>query len=115
MQQKDWTGNSKSVYTPLGSSHHSIEDRELYDYYATEPRAAEMLLKLEKFSNIWECACGAGHLSKVFEKAGYNIKSSDLVDRGYGTPSIDFLDISNQFWGGILLRIRLTNMPKNLF
>ena len=32
-----------------------------------------MLLELETFSpNIWECACGEGHLSKVFEKIKFN-------------------------------------------
>ena len=46
-------------------------EREKYDYYATEPRAADDLLSKEDFNNIWECACGEGHLSKRFIEDGY--------------------------------------------
>ena len=50
---------SKKVFTTLGSSNHVPEEREAFDYYATDPRAVEMLLKLEQFSPvIWEPACG---------------------------------------------------------
>src|SRR5690606_34699881 len=72
------------------------------------PKAAELLLILEQFDkNIWECACGEGHLSKVFESAGYHVKSSDLVNRGYGEVGIDFLAIDNLEWKGDII----TNPP----
>ena len=46
---------SKKVFTTLGSSNHVPEEREAFDYYATDPRAVEMLLELEQFSPvIWE-------------------------------------------------------------
>lgn len=33
------------------------------DYYATDPRALDYLLKYEVFDkNVWECACGGGEL-----------------------------------------------------
>ena len=41
--------------------------------------------------DIYEPCCGQGHISKVLIENGYNVFSSDLVDRGYGTPRIDFL------------------------
>ena len=105
---KDWTGNSKSVYKTLGASSHTNEERQNEDYYATDPKAAEWLLKLETFSpNIWECACGEGHLSKVFEKNGYNVKSTDLINRGFGCFGIDFLSIDNLEWNGDII----TNPP----
>lgn len=105
---KDWTGNSNSVYKTLGTSNHSDKERQIEDYYATDPKAAELLLKLETFSpDIWECACGEGHLSKVFEKAGYNVKSTDLIDRGYGETGIDFLDTNILQWNGDII----TNPP----
>lgn len=45
----------------------------------------ELLLDLEKFdSNILEPCCGEGHMSEVLKSAGYNVTSSDLIDRGYG-------------------------------
>jgi hypothetical protein len=104
----DWTGNSNSIYKTLGSSHHSEHNRQSHDYYATEPRAGEMLLKLESFHHdIWECACGEGHLSKVFINNGYSVRSTDLIDRGFGESGIDFLGIDNQIWSGDII----TNPP----
>ena len=94
MEQKDWTGNYDSIYRTIGASNHSEYERQSNDYYATEPRAAELLLEVEKFSPIiWECACGEGHLSKVLEKAGHLVLSTDLVYRGFGKREpVDFLD-----------------------
>lgn len=105
---KDWTGNSNSIFKTLGASNHTKEERQNEDYYATDPKAAELLLTLEQFDkNIWECACGEGHLSKVFETAGYNVKSTDLVNRGYGEGEIDFLAIDNLEFNGDII----TNPP----
>lgn len=90
---KDWTGNNKAVYTCLGASNHALEDRETEDYYATDPKAAKLLLEVEpELNNIWECACGEGHLAKVFSKVGKLQLASDLIDRGYGNAFFDFLD-----------------------
>ena len=90
---QDWTGDSQSIYRILGASNHSTKDRQQHDYYATEPKAVELLLAEETFApTIWECACGEGHLSKVLEKAGYSVISTDFVYRGFGYPlSVDFL------------------------
>lgn len=91
---KDWTGNTKSTHSTLGSSSHSEREREKHDYYATEPKAVEFLLKLEKFNNsIWEPACGEGHISNVLCKNGYSVKSTDLINRGFGIGGVDFLSI----------------------
>ncbi len=65
--------------------------REKEDYYATDPKAVAMLLEIEDFEgSIWECACGEGHLSKEMEKMGYDVLSTDLINRGYG-KKMDFL------------------------
>ena len=105
---KDWTGNSNSIYKTLGASNHTDKERQNEDYYATDPKAADLLLELETFSpNIWECACGEGHLSKVFENAGHIVKSTDLIDRGFGETGIDFLSIDNLEWNGDII----TNPP----
>ena len=88
---RDWTGNSKTAFAIIGASNHSKCDREANDYYATEPKATELLLEAEKFSHhVWECACGQGHISKTLEKNGYKVFSTDLIDRGYGQVQ-DFL------------------------
>ena len=89
---KDWTGNSKAIFSCHGASNHSKEEREFYDYYATPPVATELLCELETFSkNILEPCCGEGHISKVLQKYGYNVESFDLIDRGFGKGEIDFL------------------------
>lgn len=107
MKTRNWTGNTKSVYTTLGASNHSNGDREVNDYYATEPKAIQLLLELEQFNpNIWECACGEGHLSKELIEKGYNVYSSDLIERGYGEGGVDFLKCTKPFEGDII-----TNPP----
>lgn len=64
--------------------------------------------------NIWEPSCGQGHLSKELEKRGYEVLSTDLIDRGFGDGGIDFLgdfliNRSEFFEGDIL-----TNPPFKL-
>jgi hypothetical protein len=91
---KDWTGSKASVFITLGASNHSNSERVENDFYATSPTAIDALAKAEKLpsnANIWECACGIGDLSKRLEEYGFNVISTDLVDRGYGEGNIDFL------------------------
>lgn len=46
---KDWIGNKKSTFVQLGASNHTVKDREINDYYATDPKALEIFLdKLKK-------------------------------------------------------------------
>ena len=109
MTDKDWTGNNKGVYATLGASNHSECDREQHDYYATDPKAMELLLEQETFGkNIWEPACGGGCLSRVLEAHGYNVLSTDLYYRGYGNEEpLDFLkDVHDKIDGDII-----TNPP----
>lgn len=89
---KDWTGNKRTAFATIGARNYSQEEREQHDYYATEPKATELLLEQENFNeNVWECACGGGHISEVLKAHGYNVESTDLIDRNYGTGSVDFL------------------------
>lgn len=107
---RDWTGNKNTPFAQLGANNHSEEERPLDDFYATDPNTLEIFLnklqedniKLNK--NIWECACGKGHLSEVLIKRGYIVKSSDIKDRNYGTIE-DFLE--SKKWDGDIL----TNPP----
>lgn len=71
------------------------------------PKAVDLLLEQETFStDIWECACGEGHLSERLEAHGHNVLSTDLIDRGYGTGGVDFLNQTYNFNGDII-----TNPP----
>lgn len=105
---KDWTGNKKSTFVTLGASNHTDKERQKEDYYATDPIAASLLLEVEPFEGkIWESACGEKHLAKVFEDAGYKVRSSDIVDR-CGNEVFDFLGIENcETWEGNII----TNPP----
>ncbi len=74
----------------VGSSRNNGE-REPDDYYPTPAYAVEKLLEREKFQgDVWECACGEGDISKVFESNGFTVRSTDLIDRGFG-DQLDFL------------------------
>ena len=106
-ETRDWTGNSRSAHATLGARNYALNERETNDYYATEPRALEMLLDIEEFNPlIWECACGEGHLSEVLKNRGYIVRSTDLIERGYGESGIDFLKENKPFLGDII-----TNPP----
>lgn len=98
---------NKKVYRTIGASNHSNGERETHDYYATEPKALELLLDLEKFNTkVWECACGEHHLANVLKDKGYEVKASDLINRGGHTEVIDFLQYDGKFNGDII-----TNPP----
>ena len=109
---KDWVGNSKTTFVQLGASSHSEGERETNDYYATDPDTLKIFLKalqrdnLQINKDVWECACGEGHLSEVLVGGGYIVKSTDLINRNYGTPYIDFLKETEKWHGDIL-----TNPP----
>lgn len=62
------------------------------DFFPTPRWATFAPAESEKFSgDIWECACGDGAMSRVFEEIGSNVYSSDLYDRSYGERGLDFL------------------------
>ena len=72
-------------------NHERIKD----DYYATDPGSTFALFEVEQFdeTRFLEPCCGEGHISKVIKhrKPNSSIKSTDLIDRGFGEGEIDFL------------------------
>lgn len=84
-------------------------EREEHDYYATDPyaiiKAKDIFQEIGLDNNIWEPACGEGHLSEALKELGYKVKSTDLINRGYG-KQLDFLKC-NISWSGDIL----TNPP----
>ncbi|HBK06734.1 MAG TPA: hypothetical protein DDZ81_12830 [Acetobacteraceae bacterium] len=72
--------------------HVSGYEREGRDFYATPAWVTQALLKHVTFrGSIWEPCCGDGAMSSVLTARGYDVVSTDLVDRGFGTPGVDFL------------------------
>ena len=97
----------ESLFINIGASNHSKYERQPEDYYATDPIAAKLLLEVKPdLNNIWECACGEGHLARVFNEAGKLRKATDLIDRGYGTVK-DFLLNTEPYHNGDIV----TNPP----
>jgi hypothetical protein len=93
MKNKDWVGNSNSIYKTISASNHSSKERHQDDYYATDPFAIDCLLRFVELPDaVWECACGEGHLSERLKKYGHYVISTDLVDRGYNCEKLDFLE-----------------------
>lgn len=85
---KEWD----KVIKRKGPKHPNPKNAQPQGAYYTPSAATEALLSVEKFpSNIYEPACGKGHISKVLIDNGYNVMSSDLNDWGYGHIGYDFL------------------------
>lgn len=69
---KDWIGNQNAVKSTIGIAVSKNSEREDDDFYATEPKALELLLDIHKFSkNVWECACGCNTLVNVLKKTWF--------------------------------------------
>lgn len=97
--QNDWTGNAKAIFATHGASNHSESERAELDYYATDPEAVERLLEVESFRKaVWEPACGGCHISRVLAERGFDVVSTDIVNRGavLQTGVSDFLEHTPQ-------------------
>lgn len=63
------------------------------DFFPTPDWATVALIDNEKFmGTIWEPACGDGSMSRILERTGCKVVSTDLYDRGYGEAGHDFLN-----------------------
>lgn len=95
----------------MGARNGAKNQRQENDYYATHPQAVrDFLDALDRdgvtlADNIWECACGEGHMANVFVEHGYKVYATDLIDRGYGGIH-DFLKTEYPYYGDIF-----TNPP----
>lgn len=89
MLYMDATYNLNGGFKPTAKR---FADLDGPDFFPTPAWATYALIDNERFEgDIWESACGNGAMSKVLEKTGRPVASSDLFDRGYGDPRIDFL------------------------
>jgi len=72
--------------------HVSGFERQGSDFYATPSWVTDALLQHVTFRGpVWEPCCGDGAMSTVLAGHGYDVVSSDIADRGFGTPNLDFL------------------------
>jgi len=83
--------------------------RKAHDFYPTPKWAVDAILDRVTFTgSIWEPACGDGAISKNLISRGYDVRSTDLIDHGYGFSGFDFLKMQEP-WTNII-----TNPPFNL-
>lgn len=105
----DWTGDGNSIFKTLGASNHTDKEREQNDFYATDPSAIDLLIKkVDLPKQILEPACGSGCLSVRLEELGHDVKSCDLVDRGFGEVRDFFAMTEPPFMGDYAI---VTNPP----
>ena len=72
--------------------HVSGYDRQERDFYATPSWVTEALLQhVQLCGPVWEPCCGDGAMSTVLAAHGYDVVSTDICDRGFGIPGVDFL------------------------
>lgn len=88
--------------------------RDPLDFDPTPPEATLALLAAEGAAIrahspcVWEPAVGAGHIARVLEAAGFVVRGSDVVDRGWpGTLVRSFYDIDGRGWP----EVQITNPP----
>ena len=103
----------KALFVCNGAIGHAHEERAELDYYASDPKVAQLLMEIEpQITDIWEPCVGGGALAEEFRKAGKLKAVSDIVDRGYYPEGIqvkypvDFMKV-NKVWKGDMV----TNPP----
>ena len=108
-RNKDWTGDGNSIFKTLGASNHTDKERETHDFYATSPEAIDLLKKkIDLPKQILEPACGSGCLSERLIELGHEVKSYDLIDRGYSEVQDFFTMTEPPFEGDFAI---VTNPP----
>ena len=101
-----------NTFITLGANNHVDVEREKDDFYATPPLAVKELMKLESFNkNVWEPCCGMNHITNILIDHGYNVRTSDIVDR-VNDGNIEIIDFLNcmEKWDGDII----TNPPYKL-
>jgi hypothetical protein len=84
-------------------------DRAGQDFYATPSWVTEALLQHVRLRGpVWEPCCGDGAMSTVIAAHGHEVVSTDIADRCFGVPGVDFLACRDVFGA---CRSIVTNPP----
>ena len=90
--------SAKTHMNTLGSNGLSEKDRENFDFYQTPAYAIKTLVQRFDFKSklIWEPMAGNGMISHALKDAGYDVYSTDIVERNYKlNDTIDYFDVNN--------------------
>lgn len=91
------------IFKMLAASSHSKDAREEHDFYSTEPKAVEDLLRYVDLQHkVTEPSCGNGNIANVLLSHGHEVDAYDLIDRGFGYTK-DFLSDNTQIDGDIVM------------
>lgn len=104
---------NNNVFSTLGATNHSAEERQKEDYYATDPRFINHLLEKEPWLKnpdlkILEPSAGEGVLAdRFYELTGNKMDTYDLIARREDIIELDYFtaDFSNKY------DVILTNPP----
>lgn len=96
-------GPSETLSMPGGGlaiAHNRIEPSDSLDYFPTPPWATRALFEhafvdlpnpADNCWNVWEPACGEGHMAEVLREYCSDVEATDIFDYGYGDRVLDFL------------------------
>jgi hypothetical protein len=98
-----------------GGNRNAARPKPDNEFHPTPVEAVDALMEreggaLRRYWKIWEPCCGNGAAAKALEFYKFDIVGTDLVDRGYGTGSLDFL----KWQGEPAAKAIVTNPPFSL-
>jgi len=88
--------NKNIIFTPLGASNHSKGERQKEEYYATDPKFINLLLKKEpwlknpKLKILEPCAGENILVDRFYELTGNKMDSYDLISRREDVKAADY-------------------------
>lgn len=96
MERREVINGARSI---MGSRQ---EPDDSLDYFPTPPWATRALIERvlcghwniprDSLTNVWEPACGEGHMAEVFAEYFGRVWATDIHDYGYGTSDYDFIN-----------------------
>lgn len=68
-------------------------NRVASDWYVEPPSCVDALLDVEPLRGLsWDPSCGSGNIPRRMIARGLECVGSDIEDRGYGEPNVDFFE-----------------------
>lgn len=81
-----------------GSTTTTVKPPNPHDFHKTPPEPTEALIRhyrthLEGMK-FHDGSCGDGAITRKLSEHGFHFMATDLIDRGFGLPGVDFLTIN---------------------
>lgn len=103
--------SNESLTTGRRLAGYNMGTRKENDFYPTPDYAIDTILDRVNFDGVvWEPSCGNGAISNKLIQRGYDVKSTDLHDYGYGVSGVDFMECQQDQTADNIM----TNPPFNI-